>query len=85
MTVYWTLDRNEIIKEIEKKGRKKWKEQSGYHRRSIAETAMFRFKTIFGQQLYSRRFEAQQTEAAIKVACLSIITDLGMPVCQKVA
>ena len=79
------LDRNEIIKEIEKKGRKKWKEQSGYHRRSLSETAMFRFKIIFGPQLYSRRFETQQSEVAIKVACLNIMTGLGMPVCKKVA
>ena len=91
--IYWVdendelldLDRNEIIKEIEKKGRKKWKEQSGYHRRSLSETAMFRFKTIFGPQLYSRRFETQQSEVAIKVACLNIMTGLGMPVCKKVA
>ena len=79
------LDRNEIIKKIEKVGRKKWKQQSGYHRRSLSETAMFRFKTIFGPQLYSRRFETQQREAAIKVACLNKMTGLGMPVCQKVA
>ena len=79
------LDRNEIIKKIEKVGRKKWKQQSGYHRRSLSETAMFRFKTIFGPQLYSRRFETQQSEVAIKIACLNIMTGLGMPVCKKVA
>ena len=66
-------------------GEGEWKEQSGYHSRSLAETAMFRFKTIFDPQQYSRRFETQKTEVAIRVACLNIMTGLGMPVCKKVA
>lgn len=91
--IYWVdekdelldLDRNEILQQIEKKGRKKWKQESGYHRRSLAETAMYRFKTIFGPELYSRKLKSQQTEAAIKIKCLNIMTGIGMPVSQKVA
>lgn len=40
--------RNENLRRIWEEGRKEWKIKSGYHRRSLAETAMFRFKTIFG-------------------------------------
>jgi len=34
--------------------RKLWKKLKGYHRRSLAETAMFRFKRFFGNDLRSR-------------------------------
>lgn len=91
--VYWVdendrlleLDRNEILTEIDKKGRKKWKQESGYHRRSLSETAMFRFKTIFGPELLTRKLKSQQTEAAIKAMCLNKMTGIGMPVSQKIA
>jgi hypothetical protein len=43
--------RDENLRQIRKHGRKHWKRESGYHRRSIAETTMFRFKTIFGGNL----------------------------------
>ena len=91
--VYWVdekdklldLGRNEILQEIEKDGRKEWKKKSGYHRRSLSETAMFRFKTIFGSTLYSRKFEKQKTEASIKIKCLNKMTSIGMPISKKVA
>ncbi|MEM7361381.1 MAG: IS5 family transposase, partial [Pseudomonadota bacterium] len=76
--------RNKVLKQIDKRGRKKWKKRSGYHRRSIAETAMMRFKTIHGPTLYSRKPQAQQTEVNIKIKLLNIMTAQGMPVCKKV-
>jgi len=45
------------ILEIEKVGSKEWKKQSRYHRRTKAEVAMFRFKTIFGPKTYLRACE----------------------------
>ena len=42
------LPRDEALREIRSVGRKAWKEQSGYHRRSLGETAMSRLKTTFG-------------------------------------
>jgi Transposase DDE domain len=90
--VYWVdkegnlldVGRNKILNEIEIIGRKAWKKQSQYHRRSLSETAMMRFKTIFGSILYSRIFEKQKTEAAIKVKCLNKMTKIGMPISQKI-
>ncbi|MDX2249845.1 MAG: IS5 family transposase, partial [Bacteroidia bacterium] len=79
------IERNDILEKIEQKGRKQWKQESGYHRRSLAETAMYRFKTLFGNQLSARNFENQQTEAAIKILCLNKMTALGMPLSQKIA
>ena len=77
--------RDENLRYIRRYGRKKWKTDSNYHQRSLAETAMFRFKTIFGSELYSRRLDSQQIEAAIKVKCLNKMTGIGMPVSEKVA
>ena len=76
--------RNVAIQEIKKKGRKKWKQESGYHRRSLSETAMYRVKTIFGPILYSRTFKSQQAETLIKIKTLNIMTALGMPHSVKI-
>ena len=71
--------RNENLRRIWEDGRKEWKIESGYHRRSLAETAMFRFKTIFGDHLDARETNRQKTEARIKCAALNRMTHLGMP------
>ncbi len=73
------LQRDENLRAIRQKGRRRWKKDSGYHRRSLAETAFFRFKTIFGPRLRSRAFPAQATELFIKAAVLNRMTHLGMP------
>jgi len=89
--VYWVdeheelldLDRNKVLEKIESTSRKEWKKTSAYHRRSLSETAMMRFKIIFGSTLYSKIFEKQKTEAAIKIKCLNKMTALGMPNSKK--
>jgi len=77
-------ERNKSLLEIKglgggEDGRKVWKKLKGYHRRSLAETGMYRFKTIFGGDLKSRTFEGQQAEALSKSRALNIMTSLGMP------
>ncbi|HMB02184.1 MAG TPA: IS5 family transposase, partial [Isosphaeraceae bacterium] len=42
------LARDEDLRRIRRIGREAWKRESGDHQRSLAETAMFRVKTIFG-------------------------------------
>ena len=71
--------RGRIVQRIHQIGRKEWKKESNYHRRSLAETAMFRFKTIIDPKLRNRKFQNQKTEAAIGVAILNTFTALGMP------
>jgi len=61
------------------KGRKLWKKLTGYHRRSLGETAMFRFKRLFGNDLKSRILETQKAESRAKCEALNIMTRLGMP------
>lgn len=79
------LVRDENLRQIRRMGRKKWKQESGYHRRSLAETAVFRFKTIFGSYLQARKLPQQETEAKVKCAALNRMTHLGMPVSYRVA
>lgn len=91
--VYWTdqadniLDygRNRVLERIDEVGKAGWKKESGYHRRSLSETAMFRFKTIHGPTLFSRTISRQKTEAGIKVKTLNKMTATGMPVSVRVA
>lgn len=71
--------RDENLRHIRQTSRKQWKEESGYHVRSLSETAMFRFKTIFGDRLKARKFRQQRTEFLIKVSILNKMMKLGMP------
>ncbi len=79
------LKRDENLRAIRKAGRKEWKKNSGYHVRSLAETTMFRLKTIFGDDLSSRLLETQTTQALVRCAALNKMTHLGMPQSYKVA
>jgi len=79
------LKRDENLRAIRKDGRKEWKKNSGYHVRSLAETTMFRLKTIFGGDLSARLLETQTTQALVRCAALNKMTHLGMPQSYKVA
>lgn len=79
------LPRDQNLRRIRRVGRKRWKQESGYHRRSLAETAVFRFKIIFGNHLSARTIPRQITEARIKCAALNRMTQLGMPDSYPVA
>jgi hypothetical protein len=60
-------------------GRKQWKQECGYHRRSLAETGMMRLKTIFGVRLGARDGVTQDNELLLRCRALNRITQLGMP------
>lgn len=79
------LARDQNLRRIRQVGRKKWKVESDYHRRSLAETAVFRFKIIFGNTLSTRMLNRQITEARIRAAALNCMTQLGMPDSYRVA
>jgi hypothetical protein len=71
--------RDENLRQIRKIGRKKWKEKSGYHVRSLIEATMFRLKTILGGKLNARKLENQITESLISCNILNKMAGLGMP------
>jgi hypothetical protein len=79
------LARDQNLRYIRRHGRAAWKRDSGYHERSLAETAMFRIKTIFGGALSARLLATQQTQALVRCAALNQMTQLGMPQSYKVA
>jgi hypothetical protein len=79
------LKRDENLRSIRKDGRKEWKKKSGYHVRSLAETIMFRLKTIFGDGLSARLLETQTTQALIRCMALNKMTHRGMPQSYKFA
>ena len=66
------------------RGRKRWKRDAGYHRRSMAETTMFRLKTIFGGNLSVRKFDNQAVELFIKCAALNRMIQIAKPNSGKV-
>ena len=71
--------RDANLRYIRKYGRKAWKQDTGYHMRSLAETIMFRLKTIFGDKLSARLMQTQTTQALIRCLALNKMTRLGMP------
>lgn len=73
------LIRDENLRAIRQIGRKKWKRESGYHRRSIAETTMFRLKCIFGGSLSSRQFDNQAVELFLQCTALNRMIQLCKP------
>jgi IS5 family transposase len=76
--------RDENLRRIRKIGLKEWKRESNYNRRSLAETQVFRFKTIFGDRLQTRQIDNQFKDLMLKSAILNRLTRLGMPDSVKV-
>jgi hypothetical protein len=79
-----TTQRDRHIAEIEKHGRMGWQRRSGYNRRSLVETAMYRYKTVVGRRLHARTLPNQQTEAKIGCNVLNRMTTLGMPATVRI-
>ena len=77
--------RDRHIRMIEDRGRMGWQTAVGYGKRSLGETAVFRYKVIIGRGLRARTLPAQKTEARIACAVLNRMTKLGMPVSQHTA
>ena len=68
------LQRDEVIRAIRQQGRRLWKIGNDYHKRSLAETAIFRLKTIFSPNLRARLFENQAIEALLRCRALNLMT-----------
>lgn len=71
--------RDENLRYIRRHGRKKWKRDSNYHRRSLAENTMFRLKAIFGGKLRSRKFDNQAVELFVQCAALNRMIQIAKP------
>ena len=62
-----------------KEQRKVWKQETGYHRRSLVENMMWRMKTLFGDEMRARSFANQQTDLLIRCYAMNLINTLGLP------
>src|SRR3954453_8136727 len=76
--------RDRHIQMIQQKGRRGWEKAVGYGKRALVETAMFRYKTLIGSTLRARKFEAQRVEARVACSVINRMTQLGMPISQRV-
>lgn len=80
----YLIQRNEAIERQKKIGSKEWKKEINYHQRSLSETAMYRYKVIFGDKVEARTEENQKTEVFIKCKILNRFRQEGMPNSYKV-
>ena len=76
--------RDRHIQLIREKGRRGWEKAVGYGKRSLVETGMFRYKTLIGPRLRARTLATQKTEAHVACAVMNRMTQLGMPLSQRV-
>ncbi|MEH8254414.1 IS5 family transposase [Aeromonas veronii] len=72
--------RNEAVLVMRKEGLAHWKKISGYHRRSLAETAMYRFKQLLAGKISLRNYNGQVGEVMAYVSAINKLNTLGMPV-----
>jgi hypothetical protein len=79
-----TTQRDRHIATIEKHGRMGWQRRSGYNRRSLVETAIYRYKTIINRRLQARTLPNQRTEARIGCNILNRMTYFGMPTSVRI-
>tara|TARA_R110002073_G_scaffold159180_1_gene314408 strand:+ start:543 stop:1397 length:855 start_codon:yes stop_codon:yes gene_type:complete len=75
--------RNEALRAAKYLGRAIWRNWSGYHRRSRAETKMHCMK-LLGQRLMARSFDRQVAEVHIRIAVMNGYTALGIPITEAV-
>jgi len=80
----WQRKRDAALAEIQGLGgnddaRALWKKLTGYHRRSLVETTMYRLKQILGGNLKSRCDANQAVESQCKCIILNRMTNLGLP------
>src|SRR5471032_2744913 len=86
---YWPAeyaDRNQAVARQRLTGSNAyWKWNTAYNRRSVAETAMYRVKQLFGGHLTLRDYDAQVGEAMAMIRALNKMTHAGMPESVRIA
>ena len=63
---------------MRKEGLAHWKQQSGYHRRSLAETAMYRFKQLMTGKISLRNYNGQVGEIMAYLCAMNKLNTLGL-------
>ena len=68
----WTQKGQKILDE----GVHKWRRESGYYQQSRVENTFYRYKTIFGKKLRSRREDNRHVETVIGCNMLNLFLDM---------
>ena len=76
--------RNHNIEYVNEQGGYCWQAHSDYNFRALVETAIFRYKTIIGDELYSRKLVSQKVESRIACVVINKMTAFGMPRSVKI-
>ncbi len=76
--------RDRHIRLIAERGRMAWQRATGYGRRSLAETAIGRYKHLIGPKLRARSPPAQRGEVALAVQALNRMIRTAKPVSVRV-
>ncbi|KWR67384.1 transposase [Aeromonas hydrophila] len=63
---------------MHKEGLAHWKKISGYHRRSLAETAMYRFKQLLAGKISLRTYNGQVGEVMAYVSAINKLNTLAL-------
>lgn len=71
--------RDEIVAAVRRDGKQAWKEGSGYHKRSLAETTMYRLKRLLGERIAAKIPEYQALEVKIRCGILNKMAALSQP------
>ncbi|MEX3592019.1 MAG: IS5 family transposase, partial [Burkholderia sp.] len=88
---HWPADmpgaawRNGAVDAIARAGHREWKQNSGYHRRSLSENAMYRFRTLTGNCLWALHIVAQATEVSVRVGVINRMADPARPQSVRIA
>jgi hypothetical protein len=73
------VTRDEHLRAIRARGRRAWKQESGYHKRSLVEAAFSRYKRMFCAGVSGRTLDSQHCELMIRCAVMNRMTALGVP------
>jgi hypothetical protein len=75
----WHPRNNSVMSQRLHGSNQHWKDKTGYHQRSLSETAMHRFKLLFGGKLSFRHLNSQVTEVMVAIRALNKLSRIGMP------
>ena len=76
--------RDDHIRLIQEQGRSAWREATGYGQRSLAETAIGRYKGLIGPRLRARGVANQQGEIALGAKLLNRMIRVAKPVSVRI-
>jgi len=74
--------RNQAVEALKADRLEDWKQETGYHERSLSETALYRYKQLIGEKLSLGAYNGQIGEIMAGVSALNKMLGLGMPVRQ---